>query len=273
MKKSKIIVHCLVKNEENFIWYALKSVLPYVDKIMVWDNGSIDKTVEIIKTIHSPKIAFEKHPTVSREGVGHLRQEMLNSTPKNYDWLFLLDGDEIWSSLSLTLVLSYIYKHPSAKAVITKTFNLVGDIYHRLPEKYGRYSFLGKTGNFSLRFINLLATPGLHVSKPYGTEGYYDKDNLSLQAGQGLAFVNTEYFHSTHLPRSSTSENVLDRPRKLKYYLGEKNDRFTIPKIFFSIRPSLVPDVSRPMDVTVWLMSFLQTIMRFITDPLKRLWN
>jgi len=270
MKKPKIIVHCLVKNEENFIWYAINSVLLYVDKIMVWDNGSTDRTVDIVKTVHSPKIAFEKHATTSREGVGHLRQEMLDSTPKNYDWLFLLDGDEIWSSRSLIKVINYVNEHPSAKAIVTKTFNLVGDIYHRLPEKFGQYSFLGKTGNFSLRFINLLATPGLHVSKPYGTEGYYDKDNLPVQDTQGIAFVNTEYFHATHLPRSSTSENVFDRPYKLKYYLGEKNDRSTMPETFFSKRPALVPHVSNPMGITAWLMSCLQTILRLIASPLKR---
>jgi len=56
MKKFKIVVHCLVKNEENFIWYAINSVLPFVDKIMIWDNDSTDKTIEIIKSIHSPKI-------------------------------------------------------------------------------------------------------------------------------------------------------------------------------------------------------------------------
>lgn len=269
MKRPKIIVHCLVKNEENFIWYAINSVLPHVDKIMIWDNGSTDKTVEIIKTIHSPKIEFEKHSASTREAIGHLRQEMLDKTSKNYDWLFILDGDEIWSTKSLEKVTNYIKKHPSTETVVTRTYNLVGDIYHRLPEKFGQYSFLGKTGNFNLRFINLLATSNLHVSRPYGTEGYYDKDNLPLQDRRGVAFINTEYFHATHLSRSSKSANVLDRPQKMKYYLGKKNDRSTIPEIFFSKRPALVPNVSSPISAIIWLMSFLQTIMRLIATPLK----
>ena len=57
---NKIIVHCLVANEERFVWYALQSVLPYVDQVMVWDTGSTDKTVEIIKAIKSPKIIFKE---------------------------------------------------------------------------------------------------------------------------------------------------------------------------------------------------------------------
>ncbi|MBU1256082.1 hypothetical protein KKA49_00135 [Patescibacteria group bacterium] len=67
MTRIKIIVHCLVKNEERFIWYAIKSVLPFVDKIMVWDTGSTDKTIQIIKSIKSKKISLSvipSHPLV-----------------------------------------------------------------------------------------------------------------------------------------------------------------------------------------------------------------
>ena len=47
----RIVAHILVKNEEKWIWYSLMSVLDYVDEILVWDAGSTDRTVEIIKTI------------------------------------------------------------------------------------------------------------------------------------------------------------------------------------------------------------------------------
>ena len=47
--KNRITVHTLVKNEERWIWYALKSVLPFVDQIIVWDTGSTDKTTAIIR--------------------------------------------------------------------------------------------------------------------------------------------------------------------------------------------------------------------------------
>ena len=56
-KKQFIWANCLIKNEERWVWYALQSVLPYVDKILVWDTGSTDNTVEIIKTIKSNKIS------------------------------------------------------------------------------------------------------------------------------------------------------------------------------------------------------------------------
>ena len=47
----KVWAHTLVKNEERYIWYAVMSVIDWVDKILIWDTGSTDKTVEIIKEI------------------------------------------------------------------------------------------------------------------------------------------------------------------------------------------------------------------------------
>ena len=59
MKKT-VWVNTVIRNEENFIWYALMSVIDYVDKILIYDLGSTDKTVEIIKTIKSPKIILKQ---------------------------------------------------------------------------------------------------------------------------------------------------------------------------------------------------------------------
>jgi glycosyltransferase involved in cell wall biosynthesis len=53
---SGITVHMVVKNEDQWIWYSIQSVLQYVDKILITDTGSTDHTVEIIKSIKSPKL-------------------------------------------------------------------------------------------------------------------------------------------------------------------------------------------------------------------------
>ena len=56
----KITAHMIVKNEENFVWYAVNSVVNFVDGMMIWDQGSTDRTVEIVKTINNPKITLKK---------------------------------------------------------------------------------------------------------------------------------------------------------------------------------------------------------------------
>jgi len=245
MKRSKIIVHCLVKNEENFIWYALNSVLPYVAKIMVWDNGSTDKTLDIIKSIDSPKIDLEEHPTSSRKEVAHLRQEMLDRTPSVYDWLLILDGDEIWPKSSILKVIAYISKHPETESIANWTTNLVGDIFHALPQTSGNYQIAGKKGNLNLHLLNLKNISGLHVSHPYGSEGYFDQNNLPIQQRSGVVFLNVHYFHATHLLRSSQNKNVYDRQTKMKYFPRVKLSKKEIPSILLGSHPSIVPDVSR----------------------------
>src|SRR3989344_7832345 len=92
--KPLVTVHVLIKNEDRWIWYALMSVLDYVDKILIYDTGSTDKTIDIIKSIDSPKIIFESHPISTRQGLVKLRQHQLDRT--RTPWFMLLDGDEIW---------------------------------------------------------------------------------------------------------------------------------------------------------------------------------
>jgi hypothetical protein len=267
MHKPKVIVHFLVKNEENFVWYSLNSVLPFVDKIMVWDNSSTDSTAAIINTIKSPKIIFEEHSATTREDVGHLRQEMLEKTPKGYEWLLVLDADEIWSAYSIQKVLAFISSNPQTESIVTRTYNLVGDIYHRLPEKFGDYKFLDMKGNLAVRFINL-CIPGLHASSPYGQEGYFDENNLSIQERPGLFFVDTEYFHATHLVRSSKNKEVFDRVQKLKYYLGETNSPSKIPEVFFATKPSIAPCVTDPMSKSQIVRAYIETQLRNIKNKL-----
>jgi len=268
MSKAKIIVHCLVKNEENFIWYALNSVLPYVDKIMVWDNGSTDKTLDIIKSINSPKINLEVHPTTSREEVAHLRQEMLENTSPDYDWLLILDGDEIWPKSSILKVVSYISKHPETESIANWTTNLVGDIYHALPKTSGNYQIAGKKGNLNLHLINLKNIPGLHVSHPYGSEGYFDKNNIPIQQRSGVAFLNINYFHATHLLRSSQNKNVYDREIKARHFRRVKLSRKEIPSILIDSHPEIVPDVSQSQSMITAIPIIASTLHKRLSKKL-----
>ena len=43
--------HMVVKNEDRWIYYAIMSVIEYLDKLIIYDTGSIDHTKDIIKGI------------------------------------------------------------------------------------------------------------------------------------------------------------------------------------------------------------------------------
>lgn len=264
--KNKIIVHCLIKNEERFIWYALKSVLPYVDKIMVWDTGSTDNTVVIIKSIKSNKISLKLLGSVNAIQHTKLRQQMLDQTPNGYTWLMILDGDEIWSETQLKKVTDYL-KTTKNKVVVIKIRNLVGDIYHELPQSVGQYEIAGFKGHLGLRFINL-KLPKLKIKNPHGGQTY-TTNGIPLQELKTDIKVlpNIYYFHATHLQRSSQDKETLKRAFKRKFEIGEKVEIKELPKIFFTNTSSLVPNVTQPMDILTYLKSLVQTPLR----KLKRL--
>ena len=116
-----ITVHMVVKNEEQWVWFAVNSVLNFVDRIIIYDTGSTDRTLEILKSIKSSKIEFEEKGSVTPEKLVDLRNEQIKNTKT--DWFMLLDGDEVWSEKSLTLLLSKIQSAPKEKIATRNKFN------------------------------------------------------------------------------------------------------------------------------------------------------
>jgi len=274
MKTPKIIVHCLVKNEARFIWYSINSVLPYVDKIMVWDTGSTDKTVQIIKSIKSKKTHFKQLNSITATQFPRVRQQMLKATPKDYTWVMILDGDEVWPQDSIKKVTHFCHRHPEYESIVIRTNNLVGDIYHRLPEPFGHYHLAGITGHLSLRFMNRKTIPGLNAKNPHGQQGYFDSQNNLIQNRHPakIKFLNVHYHHATHLSRSlscSQDTSVIKRASKFKYQLGESIPKNQIPQIFFKPHSSLVPDVTRKAPLSFWVISALLTPLKAINKILK----
>jgi len=270
LPKSKIIVHCLVKNEERFIWYALQSVLPYVDHVLVWDTGSTDKTLDIIRSIKSPKISLKTFKSVSATTHTKLRQQMLQATPKDkYDWLMILDGDEVWPEASIKKTTQFARTHPDYESIIVRTHNLVGDIYHRLPESAGHYRLAGHTGHLSIRFMNLKKIPGLNVNRPHGQQGFFDGDGNLIQNRdpKKQKFFDLYYHHATHLQRSSTTQHdhqVIKRSFKKKTEIGSRIPDNQIPKVFFQDHPDIVPDVTKFAPLSFWLLALLITPVKYL---------
>lgn len=234
----KIVSNTIVHNEENFIWFALMSIVDHVDKVLVWDTGSTDKTVDIIqevKKIKGDKIEFKEYGKVDNLKFTKARQEMLEES--QCDWIILLDGDEVWWEDSILELVKTIKKKGSAlDAVVVPFINSLGDVYHHQDESYGEYNIMGKKGHLTVRAINRKIS-GLHVDKPYGQEGYYDRDSSPVQELKRLFFLKTPYLHLTHLKRSSKSRRI----NKIKYQLGQRLDKsIRLPEVFFREYPKFI---------------------------------
>lgn len=238
MSKTKIWANTIVNNEENFIWFAIMSVIDRVDKILVWDTGSTDKTVEIIKEIQKlkkDKIIFKEVGEVEEEKFPKMRQAMLDESV--CDWILVLDGDEIWWESSIkTLVKTVHQKGDKIDGIVIPMVVTVGDIYHFQEEKAGRYDLLGKIGHLSLRAISK-KIPGLHVNFPYGKESYLDENNLPVQKRKNIIFLDAPYLHVTHLRRSSLGRKF----DKFKHELGNPApDDYKFPEVFYTEYPKIV---------------------------------
>ena len=75
--------HTLVKNEERYLWFAVTSVIEYLDKLLLWDTGSKDNTVKIAKELQNKypnKIDFKEVGEVDISEFTSVRKEMLDQT-------------------------------------------------------------------------------------------------------------------------------------------------------------------------------------------------
>lgn len=102
-----ISVVILTKNSSRTIKNTLDSILDF-DEVIIYDNGSFDNTLEIVKNYKNVKIFKSKFI-----GFGPLRNEA-SKKAKN-DWILALDSDEVISKelkneiLNLKLDENYIY--------------------------------------------------------------------------------------------------------------------------------------------------------------------
>lgn len=211
----RITGHTIVKNEAIWVKKSLESVLPYLDKILVWDTGSTDSTVQLIQSIKSSKIFFKQCGPVDREGLVRLRNAQIKATET--DWFLLVDGDEIWPKANLIQLIKAIAKaRPETIALVNRTRNCVGDLDHYLPESKGRYRIGPWSGHLNIRAIRNL--PGLTVAGSYPNEAYLYRGKKLQDQQERLELVDTWYYHTTHLKRTGWRHafRVIDRLRKFK---------------------------------------------------------
>src|SRR3990167_8885065 len=222
-----IVAHTLVKNEERFIWFAINSVIDYMDEMYVWDNGSGDATIKIIKSIKSPKIKFKDVSGIRPELA---RQRMLEGTKS--DWIFILDGDEIWHDQTINnLQLTINNCRPEAEAVVVPNRMLIGDIFHYQEELAGEYEIAGKRGHYNIRAVRY--TSGLHVEGVYPDEAFVTKGGTKVQnlPQEKILFLDKPYLHASFL-------------KKRKYEIGEEFPKdFYYPEVFFKDRPAFIPSL------------------------------
>jgi glycosyltransferase involved in cell wall biosynthesis len=104
MNKIKLSVVLATRNEEENIGRCLESVKNIADEIIIFDEYSTDKTVEIAKKFGA-KVYLEEH-----HDIFHITKQKALEKAKG-DWILQLDADEVISSEltdQIKLVLNHI---------------------------------------------------------------------------------------------------------------------------------------------------------------------
>ncbi len=265
-----ITAHTMVKNEARFVWYSVMSVVDHVNKYLLWDTGSTDGTLEILKEIKKhkgEKVDFRQIDQSSISDFTEARRKMLEATKT--DWFLMVDADEIWWDESIRKVVEVIKssKGRELESIVVPTINLVGDMFHYQEEAAGNYHLAGRVGHLNLRGINRNIS-GLSSHKPHGTWGWTDGEGKMIQdrSQKKIKYIDAPYLHATFLERSGFGEgdNVTPkRAKKLKHEIGIEFPRdYFYPEVFFRPRPEIVTSPWKPMDMAFKMRAYVETPLR-----------
>lgn len=264
-----VTAHVMVKNEDKYIWFSIMSVIDYIDKLIIFDTGSEDNTVEIIKNIINSKEEYKKKITFVEKGAADknqlalYREEMLNMT--NTDYFLVLDGDEIWYEDSIK-ELKQIMNEKNPYLVAQHYQNCARDIWHYRNPKRDVFPFLDKNAAATIRLYSM-NIPGIHCGGYYGIEGYFDKDEQEVQCGKyEITWQNGIYFHTSYIRRSSKQFSDLKAYSRIKKlfpaYDGKYSKDFKYPEVFYRQYPSIVENPFKKEKISI------RTIIYFLLDTL-----
>jgi len=189
-----LTAHYMIKNEENFIKPSILSVLPFVDEILVFDTGSTDETLNIIKSINSEKIKLFQEQVKTKKELTEIRNKMISMTKTPF--FIVVDGDEVYDTESMQFIIKEleglskdVYRIELCRLNFVKNFYFVA-----------RKQFIGR----------IYRTDKIVFLGDYPFEEPFVKGNLSVHAKNFSTRFSDKIrcFHFCLLERSSKDKDV-----------------------------------------------------------------
>lgn len=213
---TRIVGIVLVRNEENFVAWAIENAIGFVDEMLVIDNLSRDATPDRLAALAArhPKIRVIKDSQPDRTN------RYLQAYVGEDVWVFGLDGDEIYDREALARMRSRVLSGEFARS-----WAVFGMSLHATVIDFDRNRAIGyatppaapatKLYNFSIVESWHANTQRLH-GRPVLKPGYDFDDNWKEAGSVGWAQSDFRNLHMCFFPRSSheTTElraNITDR--------------------------------------------------------------
>ena len=162
---------------------SIKSVLPIVDEFVINVGKSEDNTLKIINSIASSKIRVIEsvwNEGMQEKGYIYGQQKMIAQFNCTGDWLFYIEGDEVYHENDLQLILESMEENYNN----TEVEALVMDFYH----------FYGNE-------ITLLDSPGW-----YRSEARIVKSSVRSYAPDGLFWVILNSSRKGRYPKAKKTQ-------------------------------------------------------------------
>jgi len=130
----KITFAMIVFNGDYVLKQLLESIYPFAHKIIIVDgvvkywaergfSGSIDKTIDIIKSFPDKEHKIILHEKVVRYEKTELCQVYMNDVPDDTDYLWCIDSDEIFKSEDIEKTIKLLQdKQPHSLSFTSRTF-------------------------------------------------------------------------------------------------------------------------------------------------------
>ena len=207
-------------NEEDYLQYALDSIYPLMDKIVIvegcdlvsrpfaTDEGlSSDRTTEIIKEYPDPdaKIVYVAHGFCQDKN--DLRQCSLSAVEPDTDYVLVFDGDLLYREEELQNVIALAKKYPQLRDIYAEHKLFFHDFHHVLtidPEKKRACKYYAP--HFFWRY---------HPDLRYHCQELYLGNDFYWSEGPNVEDVTLE-----QLPDCKSQELILTSPQFAWYHFG-----------------------------------------------------
>lgn len=239
-----LTVHCIVRNEERWVWFAVRAALPFCERLLLWDTGSTDGTLEIVRQLASPKITFRQCGNVDAVSLTGLRNEMIRQTRTG--WFAVVDGDEVWTP-ACWVEAAHRRREREAEVIVVPFLYPFPRLGYFSATNDDDFYIAGMTGSYSAKVFRL--------GKDVHWRGSYGGEEIRLGGAvvsrgdyPGMRVIGSPVWHMTLLERSSMDGATMGRSGKLHIDDPARSEFLRmerwadLPEVLFHERPSQVPN-------------------------------
>lgn len=201
----KVGVVVLAYNVAEFIEDTIKGVPDFMDKIYVVDDGNVDKTPEIVKSLNHNRVKLMRHET--NRGPGAALNTGYNAALEDkMDIIVKVDGD---GQMPLDQIENIIIPIVEGKADYTK-----GD---RISNRYNRQGMprFRLVGNLLLTWLTRIASGYWHLNDTQN--GFTAISSTALQQMDLKLYPYYGYLNDILIQMNVHSARVVDVPMPAKY--------------------------------------------------------